>query len=232
MKSGVLAISAVACAVWLTMATEPITVVSGHSDLKPVTVKAEVATATKCTQTHGEAPQSNLGDYLNYLAADFENAAERAIDGRRSNADEGTRTDDTGTAEQYTASESVSEPVDYVAYEDQQESGTDSGTAEVDEPALTYIGDFVVTFYDLCPECTGPWYGMNTTASGRDPVPWYTVAAGPSLPFGTRLFVEDFGEFEVMDRGVSDGALDILVNNHSEIPSYGVTAKSVYIIGD
>ena len=229
MKSGILAISAVACAVWLTMATEPVTVVAGHSDLKPVTVKAEVATATKCTQTHGEAPQSNLGDYLNYLAADFENAAERAINGRRSDDIERAGADDTGAAEQYTASESVSESANPPVDADQPEPVEDSGAIETYEPALTYAGEFRITFYDLCPECTGPWYGMNTTASGRDPVPWYTVAAGPSLPFGTVIYIEGFGTFEVMDRGVADGCIDILVNNHSEIPSFGMTTASVYL---
>lgn len=229
MKSGILAIGAIGCAVWLTMATEPITVVAGHSDLKPVTVKAEVAEAVKGGCSVVEPRGAIFNDYMNYLAADFENAAERAIDGRRSNADEGTRTDDTGTAEQYTASESVPESANPPVDADQPEPVQDSGTAEAYESALTYIGDFVVTFYDLCPECTGPWYGMNTTASGRDPVPWYTVAAGPSLPFGTVIYIEGFGTFEVMDRGVADGCIDILVNNHGEIPGYGMTTASVYL---
>ena len=71
---------------------------------------------------------------------------------------------------------------------------------------------------------------MNTTASGRDPVAWWTVAAGPSLPFGTLIYIEGFGTFEVMDRGVADGCIDILVNNHGEIPGYGMTSAATYLI--
>lgn len=100
----------------------------------------------------------------------------------------------------------------------------------VEEEYLTYLGDYTISFYDTCVECCGSWSAYNTTASGREPIPWYTVASGSSLPFGTRLYIEGFGEFEVMDRGVSDGWIDILVNNHSEIPSYGITTASVYII--
>lgn len=225
MKSGILALSAVACAVWLTMATEPITIVAGHSDLKPISTKAEIATATKGTQTHGEAPQAILGDYLDYLTTTMQTWAEEAINGRRSNADQGTGTDDTG-ADDAGQSDILPESDCESSQETERNSGTDY------QSTLTFLGDFVVTFYDLCPECTGPWYGMNTTASGRDPAPWYTVAAGPSLPFGTVIYIEGFGTFEVMDRGVADGCIDILVNNHSEIPSYGMAVANTYLINE
>ena len=223
MKSGILAIGAIGCALWLTMATEPITIVAGHSDLKPVTTRAEVAEAVKHEQTHGEAPQAILGDYMNYLAADFETAAERAIDGRRSYADEGAGTDDPGTDDA-----GKSDILPESDCESSQETERDSGADYQSD--VIYLGEYTITFYDLCPECTGPWYGMNTTASGRDPVPWYTVAAGPSLPFGTVIYIEGFGTFEVMDRGVADGCIDILVNNHSEIPGYGMTSAATYLI--
>lgn len=229
MKTGILAIGAIGCALWLTMATEPITVVAGHSNLKPVSIKADVAEAVKGGCSVVEPRGAIFNDYVDYLTNSMETWAEEAINGRRSNADEGTGTDDGGTAEQYQTIEPISESANPPVDADQPEPVEDSGTAEANEPALTFLGDFVVTFYDLCPECTGPWYGMNTTASGRDPVPWYTVAAGPSLPFGTVIYIEGFGTFEVMDRGVADGCIDILVNDHSEIPGYGMTTASVYL---
>ena len=224
MKSGILAFSAVACAVWLTMATEPILVVANHADLKPISTKADTARAEKAVKGGLEPVQAILGDYMNYLAADFETAAERAIDGRRSNDIEGAGADDTGT-DQGGEVDVLSAPDSEISEETERDSGADN------QSDVIYLGEYTITFYDLCPECTGPWYGMNTTASGRDPVPWYTVAAGPSLPFGTVIYIEGFGTFEVMDRGVSDGCIDILVNNHSEIPSYGMTTASVYIVG-
>ena len=229
MKSGILAIGAIACAVWLTMATEPVTVVAGHSDLKPVTVKAEVAEAVKGGCRVVQPREAIFNDYVDYLAANFENAAERAIDGRRSYADEGTGTDDGGTAEQYTASESVSKSVDLPVITDQQESGADSGLNETDQPTLTYLGEYTVTFYCQCEECCGKWAWSNSTASGAVPQSGWTVAAGESLPFGSIIEIEDFGTYCVQDRGVPDGWIDIYVNSHDEIPSYGMTTASVYL---
>lgn len=105
----------------------------------------------------------------------------------------------------------------------------------VEEPApadnyMTYAGDWTITFYCDCVECVGQYAGMNMTASGNAPIAWYSVAAGYSYPFGTRLYIEGFGEFIVYDRGVPDGWADIYVSSHAEIPSYGMTTASVYII--
>lgn len=203
--------------------------VPDRGQLEPIKAKSErTAASVKQHQTSENSSNFDLDDLIEYLTADFENAAERAIDGRRSDGDTGSQTSNSGGA--VLASEPLPEANPEPAYEPEQEFVEDSGTTEAYEPDLTYLGEFRITFYDLCPECTGPWYGMNTTASGRDPVAWYTVAAGPSLPFGTLIYIEGFGTFEVMDRGVADGQLDILVNNHSEIPSYGMTTASVYLI--
>lgn len=203
--------------------------VPDRGQLEPIKAKSErTAASVKPHQTNGDAPNFDLTDLIEYLTADFKNAAERAIDGRRCDANANPGADDGGRA--VLCSEPLPETNPEPAYELEQEFVEDSGTAEAYEPDLTYLGEFRITFYDLCPECTGPWYGMNTTASGRDPVAWWTVAAGPSLPFGTLIYIEGFGTFEVMDRGVADGQLDILVNNHSEIPSYGMTITSVYLM--
>lgn len=95
---------------------------------------------------------------------------------------------------------------------------------------MTYVGDWTVTFYCDCAQCVGQYAGMMMTASGNTPIPWYSVATGSSYPFGTRLYIEGFGEFIVHDRGVPDGWVDIFVSSHSEIPSYGMTMASVYIM--
>ena len=101
----------------------------------------------------------------------------------------------------------------------------------VEEETLTYAGAWTITFYCDCAQCVGQYAGMNMTASGREPLPWYTVATGSSYPFGTMLYIDGFGYFEVMDRGVGDGWADIFVSNHGEIPSYGMTTADVYIVG-
>lgn len=99
------------------------------------------------------------------------------------------------------------------------------------EESLTYVGDWTITFYCDCAECVGQYAGLMQTASGNTPSAWYTVAAGYSYPFGTELYIEGLGYFVVQDRGVPDGWADIYVNDHSEIPSYGMTTASVYIVG-
>lgn len=99
------------------------------------------------------------------------------------------------------------------------------------EKALTYAGDWTVTFYCQCEQCCGRWAWSNSTASGAVPQAGWTVAAGESFPFGTILYIEGFGYYEVQDRGVPDGWVDIYVNSHSEIPGYGMTVASVYIVG-
>jgi 3D (Asp-Asp-Asp) domain-containing protein len=211
------------------MATEPITVVSGHSDLKPITAKAEVAEAVKGCCSVVEPRGAIFNDYVDYLTNSMKTWAEEAINGRRSNADEGTGTDDGGTAVEYQTNEPVSEPVDLPVITDQQESDADSGLNETDQPTLTYLGEYTVTFYCQCEACCGRWAWSNSTASGAVPQAGRTVAAGESLPFGSIIYIDGFGEYCVQDRGVPDGWIDIYVNSHDEIPSYGMTTASVYL---
>lgn len=113
---------------------------------------------------------------------------------------------------------------------DNSDYGDEYSVSEVDESGLVYVGDWTVTFYCQCEQCCGKWAWSNSTASGAVPQAGWTVAAGPSYPFGTILEIEGFGTYEVQDRGVPDGRVDIYVNDHSEIPSYGMTVSSVYIV--
>ena len=54
------------------------------------------------------------------------------------------------------------------------------------------------------------YYGdPSLTASGEKLVPGETAAAGPNIPFGTRIYVEDVGWFTVNDRGRGVGPNDI-----------------------
>lgn len=100
-----------------------------------------------------------------------------------------------------------------------------------------------VTAYDLSVESCGkspshPEYGI--TASGNKVKDWYTVAAGPSVPFGTKIYIPYFkdypnkGIFTVEDRGsaIRDGCLDIFIRSGSDCYKFGVKYLEVYFIED
>lgn len=94
------------------------------------------------------------------------------------------------------------------------------------ESAMSYLGEWTVTFYTE----TG-----NNTASGVYPTVGHTVACN-NLPFGTVIYVDGLGAYSgyyvVEDRGVpSDNWIDIYVGVPSAIPSYGMTTTSVYVVG-
>ena len=90
-----------------------------------------------------------------------------------------------------------------------------------------YLGDYRVTFYCGGACCCGQWAG-SPTASGAWPQANYTCACGSDIPFGTTLYVEGLGEYVCEDRGVGSGCIDIFVNSHSEIPSWGLAYIPTY----
>ncbi len=63
----------------------------------------------------------------------------------------------------------------------------------------------------------------NITASGAQVVPGVTVAAGPSIPFGTRMFIDGHGWRTVQDRGsrITDRHIDIAVSSRQEALQHG-----------
>ena len=71
--------------------------------------------------------------------------------------------------------------------------------------------------YESCQKTPGdPGYGI--TASGKPVKEWYTLAAGPSIPFGTKIYIPEFMKtFVVEDRGgaITDRHLDIYMERLS-----------------
>ena len=63
----------------------------------------------------------------------------------------------------------------------------------------------------------------NITASGAQVEIGETVAAGPSVPFGTRVWIEGHGMRIVQDRGglIHDGHLDIAVSDKKTATMFG-----------
>ena len=142
-------------------------------------------------------------------------------------ADEWYEPDTAGVeeAEGFTDDEYWDEPEEYGEYSD---SGVDeAGYSDGAGDNLIYQGEFTVTFYDDCEACCGR--AGATTASGVYPTAGHTIAAD-GYEFGTVLYIEGFGYYVVEDRGVPYGMIDIFVNDHSEIPSYGITTASVYLV--
>lgn len=77
----------------------------------------------------------------------------------------------------------------------------------------------------------------NRTASGAMPSSCYTVAAGPSYPLGTIIYIPYFanypnaGWFVVEDRGgaITDGHIDVYMDTYTECVNFGRRNLDVYV---
>lgn len=69
----------------------------------------------------------------------------------------------------------------------------------------------------------------SLTASGEKLVPGETAAAGPNIPFGTRIYVEELGWFTVQDRGSAIGPndIDLAVSTKEESIEFGQQQRLV-----
>lgn len=99
------------------------------------------------------------------------------------------------------------------------------------ESPLIYLGDYRLTFYCPCEICCEKYAYSGKTASGNKPVAGVTVAADPSIPFGTRLLI-DGHEYIVHDRGgaIKGNHIDIYCNTHAEALSMRNHIAAVYKI--
>lgn len=89
------------------------------------------------------------------------------------------------------------------------------------EPQREYLGNYKITGYDpYCSHCCGKSDGI--TASGKPATPGYTIAM-KGMPFGTKVYIDGLGTFEVQDRGVGNGVIDIALSGHSAC--YAVTGR-------
>ncbi|OPX46367.1 3D domain protein [Ruminiclostridium hungatei] len=100
-----------------------------------------------------------------------------------------------------------------------------------------------VTAYDLSVESCGkrpshPLYGI--TASGEPVKEWSTIATGPELPFGTRIYIPYFrdkpnnGIFVVADRGsaIKRNCIDVYMADSDACQEFGVKMFDVYVLGE
>jgi 3D (Asp-Asp-Asp) domain-containing protein len=71
----------------------------------------------------------------------------------------------------------------------------------------------------------------SQTASGDEVVPGETAAAGPNIPFGTRIYVEGLGWRTVNDRGrlVGPNNIDLAVPTKEESLEFGKQQRLVIL---
>lgn len=71
----------------------------------------------------------------------------------------------------------------------------------------------------------------SRTASGDQVVPGETAAAGPNIPFGTRIYVEGLGWRTVNDRGreVGPNDIDLAVSTKKESLEFGRQQRLVIL---
>jgi len=82
---------------------------------------------------------------------------------------------------------------------------------------------WTVTAYCACEKCC-PGSADGLTASNRRPTEGITVAADPSIPFGTEIWIEGIGSRLVEDRGsaITGNHIDIYFADHEDAREFGI----------
>lgn len=93
-----------------------------------------------------------------------------------------------------------------------------------EEPYLEYIGTYTITAYNYY-EGDGENF---STAGGYEPIPYWTCATTEDIPMGTILYIEDFGEVQVQDRGAFPSNIIDLHIGYDSIESFDMREREVY----
>ena len=116
-----------------------------------------------------------------------------------------------------------------------RESSTSIASSVSGEPVVKVMNCSAYTAYEGGKAVGSSGFGR--TASGAYVQQWYTIAAGKSLPFGTKVYIPYFkdkpngGWFVVQDRGgaISDNRIDIYMPTKAECTSFGRRNLECYI---
>ena len=89
---------------------------------------------------------------------------------------------------------------------------------------------YKITAYCSCSKCCGS-YASGHTSSGTKATAGRTVAAPPSMPFGTKLKING-NTYVVEDRGgaIKGNRIDVYVNSHSAALAWGVKYLPVEVV--
>lgn len=138
----------------------------------------------------------------------------------------GSFTDHTDSEASKKSMPELEEQDQYGGFEPEQ---SDNGDVAGCDEALTYLGNYQITFYCPCELCCGVW-ATGCTASGVLATEWHTVAAGEQFKFGTQLYIDGLGCFIVEDRGVEGDHIDVFVSDHNEALNLGLQYRDVYVM--
>lgn len=85
----------------------------------------------------------------------------------------------------------------------------------------TYLGSYELTAY--------AWTG-NPCANGNYPTVGYTVASN-SIPMGSRIYIEGYGEYVVEDcGGMASNVIDVYMGDYDTCIQFGRRSADVYLI--
>lgn len=94
-----------------------------------------------------------------------------------------------------------------------------------------HLGEFKITFYSNDEHSQEQWVGY--TATGNDPIAWYTIAVDPKvIPLGSTVYIDGFGTFKADDTGgaIKGKKIDLLVESYDKAIELGVKRRNVYVI--
>ena len=105
--------------------------------------------------------------------------------------------------------------------EAQQRISEEYNKIQESKPSKSFLGNYELTAYIA----TG-----NPCASGAYPTCNHTVACN-SLPLGTRIYIEGYGEYVVEDRGgMASNVIDVFVSDYNTAINFGRRTADVYVI--
>lgn len=105
-------------------------------------------------------------------------------------------------------------------------------TETAPEPSMRYIGDFRISYYTCSPSENGGW-GVTALGHKLTSVVGTCIAVDPKIiPYGAKVYIDGVGYRTAMDCGgaIKGNKIDVLVRNHSNIPSCGIHYSKVYIV--
>lgn len=101
---------------------------------------------------------------------------------------------------------------------------------EKNKDRLISMGDFKITYYCSCDECSEGWGARTSTGNYCEE--GKTVAVDPSvIAYGTRILIDD-KEYVADDcgGGVEGDHIDIYIEDHDLVEKFGIKYKKVWLV--
>jgi 3D (Asp-Asp-Asp) domain-containing protein len=115
-------------------------------------------------------------------------------------------------------------------------SKTSRGDSRSTKANMTRVTAYSLAYKDCGKSPGDREYGV--TANGDMVYDWFTIAAGPGVPFGTKIYIPAFsdypngGVFTVTDRGgaIKNGCIDVFIRDTKVSDKFGVRYMNTYVI--